>query len=142
MVPCAIFLHSSGQSPGELLARALAVRRSARPSALSPVQGRAFVHRDVVGLVALDFILRFIRARMMGIALVIHVAGMHTDDRSADVPGLGVPSDVITDPESPVHGVWGTVKMRLAGAAKTAMNVTGSVALALADTWWTALGAS
>ena len=36
-------------------------------------QRRTFLHRDVVGLVALDFILWIIRARVMRVSLVIGI---------------------------------------------------------------------
>ena len=99
------FLHSSGQSPGELLAGALAVRRSARLSALSPVQGRAFVHRDVVGLVALDFILRFIRAGAVHMSFVSNILEVDLDDLAAHISGLRIPGHVITNYEPLFHEV-------------------------------------
>jgi hypothetical protein len=65
---------------------------------------------------------------------------------------------VISDPESSshlsalsgvrtaggrrVHRACGTVRTLFAVVTKTAMKVTGLVALALADTWWTALAGS
>lgn len=38
----------------------------------------------MVGLGALDLVLRIARARMMGVAHMIEVACMHADDRAAD----------------------------------------------------------
>ena len=58
------------------------------------------MHRDVVGLVALDFILWIILARVMGMPLVIGVFGVHLDDLAADMAGLRVPGHVIADFES------------------------------------------
>jgi hypothetical protein len=42
------------------------------------------MHRDVLGLAALDFILRIVLARVMGVPLVVNVFGMHFDDLAAD----------------------------------------------------------
>jgi hypothetical protein len=47
------------------------------------------VEGDMVGLGALDLILRSVRARMMGVTPVIEVAGMDADDRAADATSLG-----------------------------------------------------
>jgi hypothetical protein len=55
------------------------------------------MHRDVVGLAALDFILRIILARVMSVSLVVNVFGMHFDDLAADMAGLRVPGHVIAD---------------------------------------------
>jgi hypothetical protein len=56
-----------------------------------------FMHRYVFGLVALDFILRIILARVMSVSLVVDVFGMHFDDLAADMAGLRVPGHVIAD---------------------------------------------
>ena len=56
-----------------------------------------FVHRDVVRLVALDFILRIILARVVRISFVIEIFGMNLDDLAADMPGFRVPGHVIAD---------------------------------------------
>ena len=66
------------------------------------MQHRALVHGDVPGLVAFDLILRLGLAGMVGVALLVHVAGMHLDDFSADVAGFGIPSDVVAD----LEGMW------------------------------------
>jgi hypothetical protein len=58
----------------------------------------------MVGLGALDLILRNVRARMMGVAPVIEVAGMHADNRAADAAGLGIPAHAIMDLETLRHG--------------------------------------
>jgi len=58
---------------------------------------------DVLGLAALNLVLRRIRARMMCIAFDIEVAGMHPNDRAADVPGLGIPAHAIADFEGIRH---------------------------------------
>ena len=64
----------------------------------------------MVGLGALYLILRNVRARMMGIALVVNVMGVHPDDRAADVPGLGIPAYAITDLEGFGHDGSGQPK--------------------------------
>jgi hypothetical protein len=53
------------------------------------------MHSDMIRLVAFDFILRLIFSGMMSVALVIRVSRMDFDNPAADVPGLGIPSDVI-----------------------------------------------
>ena len=53
------------------------------------------MHGDMIRLVAFDFILRLIFSGMMSMTLVIRVLRMDLDNPAADVPGLGVPSDVI-----------------------------------------------
>jgi hypothetical protein len=62
------------------------------------------VESDVLGLAALDFVLRRIRARMMSIAFDIKVAGVDADDRAADPPGLGIPAHAIANLEVISHG--------------------------------------
>jgi hypothetical protein len=59
----------------------------------------------MLGLAALDLVLRRIRARVMGIAFDIEVADMHSDDRAADVLSLGIPSHAIADFEGIRHNV-------------------------------------
>lgn len=68
------------------------------------MQRRAFVYRDVVALIALNFILRVILACMMRIALVSKVRCVCLNNLSRDVPSLRVPSNVITDLEFVRHG--------------------------------------
>jgi hypothetical protein len=48
------------------------------------------MHRDVVGLVALDFILRIFLARVVCITFVSNIFCVHLNDPAADVPGLRV----------------------------------------------------
>jgi hypothetical protein len=64
----------------------------------------ALVEGDMVGLGALDLILRSVRARMMGVTLVIEVAGMYPDDRAADATSLGIPAHAVMDLEALRHG--------------------------------------
>jgi len=53
------------------------------------------MNRDVVGLVALDFVLWIIRARVMSVSLVIDVFCTHLNDLAADMAGLRVPGHVV-----------------------------------------------
>jgi hypothetical protein len=53
------------------------------------------MHGDVIRLVALDFILRLILGGVTGVALVIRIPRMDLDDPASDVPGFGIPGDVI-----------------------------------------------
>ena len=63
------------------------------------------MHGDVVGPVALDFILWLIPARMVCVSLEVNVARVHLSDRSADVPCLRIPGYVIADLEIPFDGI-------------------------------------
>ena len=49
----------------------------------------------MVGLVAPDFVLRLVMAGVVGMALVVEIAGMDLDDPSAGPPGLGLPAAVV-----------------------------------------------
>ena len=49
----------------------------------------------MVGLAALDLVLRRLGTRPVGVALVIEVTGMNPDDRATDVTGLRVPPNTI-----------------------------------------------
>jgi hypothetical protein len=67
------------------------------------VQHPAFVHRDVVGLIALDLILWLIPAGAMHMPFIINILRVHLDNLAADVSGLRVPGHVIADFESLFH---------------------------------------
>jgi hypothetical protein len=60
---------------------------------------------DVNGLVAFDFVLRLVLGGVMRVALVIRVLRMDLDNPAADMPGLGIPGDVIADFETLSHVV-------------------------------------
>src|SRR5437773_10268147 len=72
-------------------------------SVVHPSQHRALVQGDVVGLVALDFILWLSLARVVGVPFVINVFRVHLDDFPADVPSLRVPGYVIVHFELSLH---------------------------------------
>ena len=61
------------------------------------------MHRNVIGLAALDFILRLILARVMSVPLVVKVLCMHFDDSAADMAGFRIPGHVIADFEPLRH---------------------------------------
>ena len=68
------------------------------------------VSRDMIGLVALDFVLRIVFRRMMRIAFVIKVPGMDLDDCSRHPPCLGIPAHLIADFEPLYHLMNSTLK--------------------------------
>jgi len=57
------------------------------------------VHRDVVGRITLYLVLRFIGARMNGIAFELDPGCNDADDSPADSSRFGIPTDVIADLE-------------------------------------------
>src|SRR5216684_4129668 len=81
----------------------LCIRIRAGPSAEAP-QHPGFVQGDVVGLVALDFILRLIRRSAVNVAFIIDGSFMHFDDFSAHTPGFRIPAHVIANLERHGHG--------------------------------------
>lgn len=56
----------------------------------------AFVSSNVIGLVALDFVLRVFFRGTVRVPLVIEIFGVNGNDGAADPAGLGIPADVIT----------------------------------------------
>jgi hypothetical protein len=66
-------------------------------------QRRAHVHGDVLGLIALDLVLRFILGGVARMPLVLGVARVKLDNSASDVPSLRIPSDVIADLKSVRH---------------------------------------
>ena len=69
-----------------------------------PGERRTLVEGDMIGLAALDLVLRFVCARMMGIAFDLELARMHAGDRAAGAPRLGIPAHSIMDLEGLRHG--------------------------------------
>src|SRR5262245_53166414 len=67
-------------------------------------QRTPLVQGDVIGLVALDGILRIIGARMMDVALVGYIPLIHPHDATTHAAGFRIPADVISDLECPGHG--------------------------------------
>ena len=61
------------------------------------------MYGDMIILVALDLVLRRLRAGAMRVALVVEVACMDPVDPATDVSGFGVPRDVIADLEPLRH---------------------------------------
>ena len=58
------------------------------------------MHRDMVGLIAGDLILRLVFAGTLHVPFVIHVLDVDPDDLAADVPCFRIPGHVIANFES------------------------------------------
>ena len=67
-------------------------------------QHRGLVQGDVIGLVALDFILRLVRGGMMYVTFVVDVPSVHFGDFPAHSPGFRIPAHVIANLERLDHG--------------------------------------
>ena len=50
------------------------------PGLVDFVQRGTFVRGHVIGLVALNFVLRLVGRRVVGVALVVEIAGVHLGD--------------------------------------------------------------
>src|SRR3546814_5101687 len=59
---------------------------------VDPRQRAALVRGDVIGLVALDLILRIVRRGAVAVALVIEIGCVDLADRARNVPGLRIRS--------------------------------------------------
>src|SRR5579864_8539399 len=66
-------------------------------------QSRAPMHGNVIGLIAVDFVLWVIGAGMVVIALVVDVSRMHADDVTRNAAGLRIPAHAIAYFESGAH---------------------------------------
>jgi hypothetical protein len=60
------------------------------------------MYSDVIGLVALDLVLRVFLARMVHVSFVIHVLRVHPDNSAAHSSGLRIP----THPVTPLQSLW------------------------------------
>jgi hypothetical protein len=79
--------YTSGELDHTPLLRNSAADKGANTSSsVRHIQRSAFVHRNVVGLVALDFVLRFIFAGVMHMSFVINVLDVDFDNLAAHVP--------------------------------------------------------
>ena len=67
------------------------------------LEGRSFMHGDMVGFIALDFILRLIRTGVMSVSFVADIPRMHLDNLAADASGFGIPAHVVADFEAFRH---------------------------------------
>jgi hypothetical protein len=67
------------------------------------LQCSTLVQSDMIGFVALDFVLWIILARVVDVASVIQVLGVNTRDAAANPASLRVPAQVITDFECFSH---------------------------------------
>src|SRR5947208_13636849 len=61
------------------------------------------VQSHMIGLVALNFVLRVLLARVVDISFVIHVLRVHLDDSATDSSGLRIPTHPITLSECFCH---------------------------------------
>jgi hypothetical protein len=57
---------------------------------------------NVIGFVTLDFVLRLIFARVVGVAFEVNISRVHLDDGAADAPSLRIPGHSIANLE-PFH---------------------------------------
>ena len=57
----------------------------------------------MIRLVALDLILRIVRAGMVNVAFVVHVFSMHPHDTTVDPACFGIPAHVIAELETSCH---------------------------------------
>lgn len=71
--------------------------------ALQPLKGSALVGCDVIGLVALYFVLRIVFRSMMNITLVLKILGVDGDDRPGHPTGFRIPAYVIANAEFLTH---------------------------------------
>ena len=85
------------------------------------------MHRDVVSLGALDFVLGIALARTMHMPFVVNGSGVNLDDHAADVSRFGIPGHVITHSEFLGHksyldlsasGSGARIKCRTSGCYK------------------------
>ena len=68
------------------------------------VQHCSSMQCNMVGLVALDLVLRIGLAASMHMTFVIGVARVHFDDLASHVTGLRVPAHMVADFKAGVHG--------------------------------------
>src|SRR6478672_5468614 len=67
-------------------------------------QYRSFVQGDMIGFIALDFILRLIRAGTMNVTFVGNVPPMHFDNFPTHPAGFRIPTYMIANLECLDHG--------------------------------------
>ena len=70
---------------------------NAKASVTKAGERRALVEGNMLGLAALDLLLRRFHACMMCNAINIEPARMDVNDRIADAPGFGIPAQMIAD---------------------------------------------
>jgi hypothetical protein len=72
-------------------------------SAREPPKRRSLVHRDMIGLIALDLVLRIILARVNRVTLKCDCGCDDSGDAAADTPGFRVPAHVISALETRLY---------------------------------------
>jgi hypothetical protein len=85
----------SGGTMGEREGHALLLSRKVKDT--PPVSG------DMIGLVALDFILWVVFRGVVNVTLIVKIAGVNRDNGSRHMVRLGIPSDMIADFEPLGH---------------------------------------
>lgn len=53
------------------------------------------MHGDMIGVVALDFILWVVLTSAVSVSFVIDILSMDLDDPAADMSGFGIPGNVV-----------------------------------------------
>ena len=86
-------------------ASAIAFCRRSRLAGASVAKSehRTLVEGNVLGLAALDLVLRRFGARMVRIAFVFEIARVDANDDAADASGFGIPAHMIADLELVFH---------------------------------------
>jgi hypothetical protein len=77
----------------------------------------------MICLVALDFVLRIIRAGVVDVAFVIHVLGVYPHDVTGDPADLGIPTHVIADLERFCHDASREAYFKKCASALVALKV-------------------
>jgi hypothetical protein len=55
------------------------------------------MHCNMIRVITLNFILRFVSTGVVRVPLIIGVLRVNLDDSAADMPGFGIPGHVIAD---------------------------------------------
>src|SRR6476659_4498732 len=104
-------------------------------SGMALLQCCALVNRDVIGLVALDFVLRVVSTRMMGVSPVFDVTCMNLGDLDADMARLGVPGHAIANFAFTGHVL---PSVQRSGPARAAPPPTYTREISRSGTTWSA----
>src|SRR5574337_559298 len=91
-------------------------------SVTQAMQGRAPVHGNVLGPVALDFVLRIGGAGVVCVTLPVEGLAVRGDDAAADMPGLRIPAHVIAHLECVCHRAL--LSLRYPASLSAAANKT------------------
>lgn len=92
----------------------------ARRGSIELVQYRAAVQSDVVGLVALDLVLRIVRGAAMRVPLVVDIARVDLHDAARHMARLGISLHMVAHLELMAHEEAHATKRRRTSAANDA----------------------